>query len=241
MTTIATVKRDSRLVGSRWRRLWPALPAVLALAFLAYVLPPYLTFDPARSRIPPPAGIAAYYPVLVAHIVFASIAMLAASVQIWTGLRQCYPIVHRWMGRVYVFGGVLPAAIAGLAIGAMSPFGPVVRASNMLLAVAWLACTITGFRMGRQRRLEEHRRWMIRSFVLTMSIVTNRVWAVVFVVVLSPQLTTTFNGNPLLLGQAVAGLSAWLGWVIPLLVVEWWLIDSMTSNAGRARAANAVA
>jgi len=145
------------------------------------------------------------------------------------------------MGRVYVFGGVLPAAIAGLAIGAMSPFGPVVRASNMLLAVAWLACTITGFRMGRQRRLEEHRRWMIRSFVLTMSIVTNRVWAVVFVVVLSPQLTTTFNGNPLLLGQAVAGLSAWLGWVIPLLVVEWWLIDSMTSNAGRARAANAVA
>ena len=46
----------------------------------------------------------------------------------------------------------------------------------------------TGLRMARQRRLVEHRRWMIRSFALTMSIITNRVWAVIATIVLMPQL-----------------------------------------------------
>lgn len=64
---------------------------------------------------------------------------------------------------------------------------------------------------------------MIRSFALTMSIITNRVWAVVWTIALSPQLSTTFGGNETLMVYAIAGLSGWLGWVIPLLAAEWWL------------------
>ena len=64
---------------------------------------------------------------------------------------------------------------------------------------------------------------MIRSVVLTLSIITNRIWAVVWVIVLVPQLQTTFGGNEALMVQAIAGLSGWLGWVLPLLVTEWCL------------------
>ena len=64
---------------------------------------------------------------------------------------------------------------------------------------------------------------MIRSVVLTLSIITNRIWAVVWVIALVPQLETTFGGNEALMIQSIAGLSAWLGWVLPLLVAEWWL------------------
>ncbi len=83
-----------------------------------------------------------------------------------------------------MFAGVLPAGVIGLVIGALTPFGPVLRASNVVLALVWLTVTITGYRAGRQYRLVDHRRWMIRSIVLTLSIITNRMWAVVWVVTL---------------------------------------------------------
>jgi uncharacterized membrane protein YozB (DUF420 family) len=223
-------KLDGGLFASWWPRLWPALLVLLTVIFIALALPPYLTFDASRSRIPPPADIPAYYPLLVMHIGFASIAMLAGSLQIWTGLQRRYLTAHRLIGRVYVFAGVLPAGIVGRAIGSISPFGPVLRASNIVLATLWLTCTVIGFRMGRRRRFEQHRRWMIRSFVLTLSIITNRVWAAIFASALAPQLFTTFGGNELLLVQTIAGLSGWLGWVLPLLVVEWWLLERVERN-----------
>jgi len=196
---------------------------LVAIAFVAFSLPPYLTFDPSRSRVPVGAAVRGYYPLLVAHVIFGSIALLTACLQIWPWLRTRFPDVHRRTGRVYVFAGVLPAGAIGLIIGALTPFGPVLRASNVVLAIVWLTVTITGYRAGRQYRLADHRRWMIRSVVLTLSIITNRMWAVVWVITLVPQLQTTFGGNEALMIQSIAGLSGWLGWVLPLLVAEWWL------------------
>ena len=42
-------------------------------------------------------------------------------------------------------------------------------------------------------------------------------------IALVPQLQTTFGGNEALMVQAIAGLSGWLGWVLPLLAAEWFL------------------
>jgi len=193
------------------------------MAFVAFALPPYLTFDPAQSRIPLAGTPRAYYLLLVSHVVCGSIAILAGCLQIWPWLRERYPDVHRRTGQIYVFAGVLPAGAIGLVIGALTPFGPVLRASNVLLATVWLAVTVTGYRAGRQYRLADHRRWMIRSVVLTLSIITNRMWAVIWVLALVPQLQTTFGGSEALMIQTVAGLSGWLGWVLPLLATEWWM------------------
>lgn len=217
--------RPVRAPLPRRARLGLALLALLAGAFIAFALPPYLTFDVTRSRIPPPPGFPAYYPLLVAHVVFASLAMATACLQVWPWLRREHPRVHRVVGRVYLFGGVLPGGTFGLIIGAVSPFGPVIRVSNVLLGVLWLTCSIAGFRMAQRRRLAAHRRWMIRSVTLTMSVISNRVWAVIVTLALLPQLPTTFAGNEALMVQSIAGLSGWLGWVIPLLVVEWWLVE----------------
>jgi Predicted membrane protein (DUF2306) len=205
-------------------RPWTIAPLLLVVvAFVAFSLPPYLTLDPAQSRVPVGGAVRGYYPLLVAHVIFGSIALVTACLQVWPWLRTRFPHVHRRTGRVYVFAGVLPAGAIGLVIGAMSPFGPVIRASNVVLALVWLTVTITGYRAGRQYRIADHRRWMIRSVVLTLSIITNRAWAVVWVIALVPQLQTTFGGNEALMVQSIAGLSGWLGWVLPLLVTEWWL------------------
>ena len=74
-----------------------------------------------------------------------------------------------------------------------------------------------------RRRYADHRRWMVRSFALTASIITNRIWGVVAAVAVMPQLDTTFHGDGKLFSWTVSAIAAWLGWTLPLLAAEWWL------------------
>ncbi|GAA1662548.1 DUF2306 domain-containing protein [Fodinicola feengrottensis] len=198
---------------------------LIALLFLAFSLPPYTTLNPQLSRVP--SSFPLHYPFLVAHIGFASVAMLTACLQIWPWFRQRYPIVHRRIGRVYVFAGVLPAGVCGLIIGAASPYGPPAAASDVMLAVLWLTFTAVGFRMARKRRFADHRRWMIRSFALTFSIITNRIWGIIFAIALP-------SPSP----AEIAPLGAWLGWTTMLLLAEWWLVER---GVGKRRARRAAA
>ncbi|MGV9611438.1 DUF2306 domain-containing protein [Nocardia xishanensis] len=195
---------------------------MLTFAFVAFSIPPYLTLDPAKSRVPDP-GFAPHYPLLVVHVLCGSVAILSCGFQVWPWFRRAYPGVHRRVGRAYVFAGVLPAGLAGVVIGATSPFGPVARVSNVMLSVLWLLTTIAGLRAARGRRFGDHRRWMIRSFALTLSIMLNRVIGGVLYVILSPRLDSTFHGDENLLVQTIAGIGTWLGWTLSLLIAQWWL------------------
>jgi uncharacterized membrane protein len=53
----------------------------------------------------------------MAHVMFASVAMVAAVAQIWPRLRVRHPALHRRVGRVYV-GAAIPAAACAMVIGA---------------------------------------------------------------------------------------------------------------------------
>ena len=191
--------------------------AVVVTGFLAFSLPPYFT---GATRVP--ATFALHYPLLVAHVMLASTAMVCAVAQLWPGLRNRHPRLHRCVGRGYVFTAV-PAAACALVIGAATPFGPIVAVSNVGLAALWLWFTITGYQAGRARRFAAHRRQMIRSATLALSIITNRIWTPVLFIVLQPLHNSFFDGNDEHYLWSVAGLGAWLGWTIPLLAVNWWL------------------
>ncbi len=168
-------------------------------------------------------GFPFYYPLLVTHILFGSVALLAGCTQVWPWFRHRYPAAHRTIGRVYVFGGVLPAGIAVLGVAPLSSTGFVSQVGNTMLALLWLPITIAGYRMARQRRFAEHREWMIRSFALTTSIVVNRLWLVLLLLVLWPQVDTTFGGDQTAMINTAAAASVWLSWVVNLLLAEWWL------------------
>jgi hypothetical protein len=112
--------------------------AVLTAAFLAIVLPPYLTLDPARSRSRGPADFPAYYPLLVTHIFLGAIVLVTACLQVWPWLRRRHPRVHRWAGRGYV-GAVLAASPCVLVIAPLGSFGPRRWASRSGCA-GWSTC-----------------------------------------------------------------------------------------------------
>jgi uncharacterized membrane protein YozB (DUF420 family) len=196
--------------------LAPAL-AVVVMGFLAFSLPPYFTGE---TRVPATFGL--HYPLLVAHVMLASVAMVCAVAQIWPGLRKRHPGVHRRTGRVYVFTAI-PAAGCAMVIGAATPFGPILAVGNVVLAALWLWFTINGYLAARQGHIAEHRRHMIRSATLALSIITNRIWTPVLFIGLHPLQDSVFGGSEEHFTWVVAGTGAWLGWSIPLLAVQGWI------------------
>src|SRR6476661_1032119 len=162
------------------------------------------------------------YSLLVAHVMFASVAMVTAVPQIWPGLRARRPALHRRIGRLYVYTAI-PAAVCAMVIGAATPFGPFLAASNVLLASLWLWFTINGYLAARQRRFAQHRRHMILSATLALSIITNRIWTPVLVIAFLPLRDSMFGGDQEHFVWFVAGIGAWLGWSIPFFAVRRWL------------------
>ena len=204
--------------------------AVVVSGFLTYSVPPYFSGDPTRSRVPATFGL--HYPLLVAHVLFATVAMITGLLQIWPWLRRHRPVFHRRIGRVYV-STALPAGVCAVVIGAGTPFGPILMISNVAMAPLWLWFTITGYIAARRHQFAEHRRQMIRSVTLTFSVISNRIWGVMLAFMLEPLRGNLFHGNDVAFVWVAAGMTGWLGWTIPLLVVHRWLRREEGRKEGR--------
>lgn len=148
-------------------------------------------------------------PWLVVHVAGAATALLVSPLQLMPAIRRGRPALHRWLGRIYVVGCTV-GGIAGLPLAWGSAAGPIASAGFGSLALGWLATTLVGWRAGAQRRLVEHRSWMVRSFSLTYAAVTLRLYLAIL-----PALPIAFVSGY----RAVA----FLCWVPNLLVAELWL------------------
>jgi uncharacterized membrane protein len=144
---------------------------------------------------------------VVAHVGGGLIALAVGPWQFHRSLRARALAVHRWLGRTYVMA-VLVGGIGALVLAPSSQEGLVTHIGFGALAVLWLHATVQAYRRIRARDQAAHRRWMIRSFALTLAAVTLRIYL------------------PL---EQAAGLSfhdayrwvSWLCWVPNLFVGEW--------------------
>lgn len=209
--------------GTGRRRFAAPALGVLVVVFLGVSVPRYLSFDPGRSLVPIRTDYPPHYALLVGHILFGSVALVTGCVQVWPWFRARFPVAHRWTGRVYLFGGVFPAGLLVLGVAPVSSTGFASSVGNTALALLWLGTSVAGYRAARRRRWAEHRAWMLRSVALSLSIVANRVWLVVLLVV-TPPLGGLYHADPqaMIIGAATA--SVWLSWVGNLLLVEWWVL-----------------
>lgn len=205
-----------------WRRPWIAPLAVVTALFLVSTLPRYVGLDPALSLVPTDRG-PAFYPALVTHIFAGSIMLSAAVLQLWPWLRAHHPRVHRWSGRVYV-ASALVTGVGALVTAQFPSAGVAQQVANTFLSVLLLTFTLLGYRAVRQRRFGDHREWMIRSTALAFSIVANRFWSTLLIVVYVPGAFTDPSiqfGSPEIEGAAIA--SAWVSWIVNLMFAEWWI------------------
>lgn len=117
---------------------------------------------------------------------------------------------HRWLGRSYVLG-VIVGAVGALALAPRAQTGGVASTGFGLLGGLWLAFTVLAFLRIRRGDQAAHRRWMLRSFALTLAAVTLRIY-----LPLSAAMGWSF--------AAAYPVIAWLCWVPNLLLSELYLL-----------------
>lgn len=179
--------------------------SLLALGVAAYAFAIIIT--PAL-RSPFAEGLLLARPIVAPiHFAFGGIAIVVGAMQVNRWLRTRFVSLHRWLGRSYVIA-VAIGGVAGVALALSSTAGWVASAGFGLLGILWLATTLMGYRSIRRHDTAAHRRWMIRSYALTLAAVTLRIY-----MPLSEMLG---------LSMAVAyPVISWIAWVPNLLIAEW--------------------
>jgi hypothetical protein len=203
-----SVTIDSRRTEKPHRALLTVLSVVglLALAFIAIAALPYYRLDPDHFR--------GYWPRrwwLLTHISTGILALLAGPVQLWLGLTDRRPGLHRRLGILYM-GAILVSAISAYYLAFHTDVSVVFGAGLAGLATAWLITTGLAYAAIRRFVIEQHKEWMIRSYVVTTAFVTFRAVAAVLDIAQ--------------IGDAVTSrleIASWFCWAMPLVVTEAWL------------------
>ncbi|GHC86427.1 hypothetical protein GCM10007079_29740 [Nocardiopsis terrae] len=206
-----------------WERPWILPLALFSVTFLLFAVPPYLSLDPADSRLPVPESPSWYFPVLVIHVFGGALITLLVILQVWPWLRTRHPAVHRWSGRVYVLAGLPLVGVPAMLIAPFSEAGASAQISGFVWAALWSAFTVLGYVKARRRRFADHREWMLRSFALVYGIAFNRVLHVLLVMITAPRVDTVYGGDFEAMSLDLGAASGFLSWILPLLFVEWWI------------------
>lgn len=165
-----TVVSTPATSGRRWKiALWAVLGA-MTLSVLLY----------SEVRIFRQAQLRAYYStillILVPHIAGGCLALLSGPLQFSSRLRRRYPRFHRVLGRCYVCSVFVAAPLAiVLSNHRHDPRAKYFVAATVVQAGTWIVTTACAFVTARNRQIQQHREWMVRSYALTFTFVATRV------------------------------------------------------------------
>jgi hypothetical protein len=181
---------------------------VVAVVYVTRFVGPYLSFNPDYYDYFWPWRYA-----LWAHLAGGVTALLVGPFQLWLGLTGRRLDLHRRLGMVYLCALGLSLTGASYLI-AKEIRADWVFASGLLgLGCAWTLTTGCGYLSIRWNRRQQHREWMIRSYVVASAFVFFRV----FVDLLH---AAGIHSPPGPGTPEEVKLAAWLCWAVPLLVTE---------------------
>lgn len=124
--------------------------------------------------------------VLAGHLLFTVVILLGGALQLWPMLRRRVPALHRWNGRAYLLsalvlsvGGLLMVwTREGVGLGGLGQRLGISLNALLILAFAWL-----GWRAARARRIDAHRRWMLRLFLVVAGVWFFRIGLMLWLIV----------------------------------------------------------
>jgi hypothetical protein len=157
---------------------------------------------------------------LISHFSGGILALLVGPWQFWTGFRMRYARLHRWTGRLFL-AGVLVGSIGAARLIATTTFGWAFGTSLAGLALAWVVTAGVAYYAILRGKVEVHKLWMVRAYVVTFAFVTFR----------------ALNDYGPLSRLQPAGDRAitigWACWAVPLLLTiaiqQFWALRSSAS------------
>lgn len=158
------------------------------------------------------------------HALGGSLVLALGSLNLYIGATRRWFRFHRQVGFGYLFFGTLTASLAmfvalsrlhagkdaSMAIDPASVSNT--GWSLAMLSLAWLGAAAMAWRAARNRRYENHRDWIIRSYVLAWSFVLCRV-------------ADRVPGMEALPAMGGGQAFIWISWMLPLglseLAIQW--------------------
>ena len=205
MTTTTLGAATPHAPSYRGLRITLLAVTLVALVFIAFVALPYFGLDEAQFR--------GYWPRrgwLLLHIGTGIVALLSGPVQVWLGITNRRLEVHRRLGVVYMTSVVI-SSMAAFYLAFHTDFGVVFGAGLTALAITWLVTTGMAYAAVRRHLMDQHKEWMIRSFVVTTAFVIFRI---VFLILEAGGVGTV--------NERLA-IASWICWALPLVLTEAWL------------------
>ncbi len=104
---------------------------------------------------------------IIAHLIAAVVLIVGGAIQLVPQMRERFPRLHRWSGRIYVLT-VFVASLTGLYLtwirGTRGDLSQHIGGS--LNAVLIILCAVFALRSAITRRFAAHRRWVLRLFLV---------------------------------------------------------------------------
>lgn len=145
------------------------------------------------------------------HVAGGMLSIGAGPFQFIGHLRKKSPRLHRNLGKIYAASILLLGAPTGLYMAFYANGGWPASVGFVLMAVLWFHTTFMGIKTIRNGNVTAHRQWMMRSYALTFSAVTLRLWV--------PLLSLYSDLSAL----SVVISTAWISWLFNLLFIELFL------------------
>ncbi|MCW3819662.1 DUF2306 domain-containing protein [Micromonospora sp. DR5-3] len=124
----------------------------------------------------------------------------------------------RSIGRVYLLGGVLPAAVTAVPVAAWS--GRLLTQIGLITAaVLWLITGWLAYRSARRHDFTGHRDWMMRNYALTFLAVTARL-LVPLILLLRAAFAGDHAGPLAENSTAMIPVGQTAGWIVNLAIAE---------------------
>lgn len=205
-------------------RAWQRIGSWLLLIGVTYVLV-YLIFNVFVPGIHPGAKIGTWVDplmpaILWLHIYTAIPPLVIGLLTFDARSRKARPKVHIWLGTFYCVT-IWISSVTGLILASGNQHGIWSKTGFGCLAVGWFSTTLLAYGRAREHDYVRHRVWMIRSYALTLAVVTVR---------------SLFMMNPPGLSYLQwYALVTWLCWVPNLLLAEWYIAHTNFVGALRKR------
>jgi len=147
-----------------------------------------------------------------AHIFSSCIILFCGAFLFSNVVLRRFKKLHRYLGRLYVGLVLIVSAPSGLVMAVHANGGIKAQTSFVLLSVLWWLFTYKGFKTAVQGNFIAHRKWMMRSYALTLSAVTLRVMQMI--------LGSYFYLDPV--SQYI--FVAWGSWMFNLFLIEFYFL-----------------
>jgi hypothetical protein len=142
------------------------------------------------------------------HVTSCIICLMVGPFQFISAFRRKYKYWHRLLGKYYLMSIFFAGFPSGLYMAFFANGGLPAQLGFTVLSFLWIGATVLAYLYIRAGNVKAHMAWTARSYALTFSAVTLRLW--------TPILSAGFELDH----NFVIAITAWINWIPNLIITE---------------------